>query len=239
MKILLRGQRPSLSRIVLAFVTAVLPLRAETVPAGQGAAPVLDVQVFDEVGRAASFRSMVEELGPGPVILLPIYTRCAASCLILTRKLEGALAEAHSAAPRRVVLFSFDPVETSGALAVFRKREHVPPDWKIVRANGVESARFFRSFGYSIMNEGGMLIHPNAVFLLDEKLNWRVTLVGEDWRPQELARALEETRHSGFAARVEMNPDQMAWVGLMGLITSFSVIVGWLVWRKPSSPLVS
>ena len=163
---------------------------ASTIPVAQSA-PIPDVQVLDEASRSASLRSMLTQSGGGPVILLPIFTRCAASCPVLTRKLETALGGINPAEPYRVVVFSFDPLETSESLRLYRLQQNVPADWKIVRSNEGEIRRFFGFFRYAVMNQDGKLVHPNEVFLLDQDLRWRWTLVGEDWSSTELASAIK------------------------------------------------
>ena len=210
--------------------------RASTIPASQSA-PIPDVQVQDEASRSASLRSMLTQSGGGPVILLPIFTRCAASCPVLTRKLETALGGLNPAEPYRVVVFSFDPLETSESLRLYRLQQHVPADWKIVRSNEDEIRRFFGFFRYAVMNLDGKLVHPNAVFLLDRDLRWRWTLVGEDWPGAELASAIKLTRSPGFVGGMKANPERLAWIGFVTFILSVSVATVWMVVRKePSGP---
>lgn len=210
--------------------------RASTIPASESA-PIPDVQVLDEASRSASLRSMLTQSGGGPVILLPIFTRCAASCPVLTRKLETALGGLNPAEPYRAVVFSFDPLETSESLRLYRLQQNVPADWKIVRSNEGEIRRFFGFFRYAVMNQDGKLVHPNEVFLLDQDLRWRWTLVGEDWSGTELASAIKLTRSPGFVGRMKANPERLAWMGFVTFILSVSVATVWMVFRKePGCP---
>jgi len=209
---------------------------ASTIPVSQSA-PIPDVQVLDEASRSASLRSMLTQSGGGPVILLPLFTRCAASCPVLTRKLELALGALNPAEPYRIVVFSFDPLETSESLRLYRLQQHVPADWKIVRSNEDEIRRFFGFFRYAVMNLDGKLVHPNAVFLLDRDLRWQWTLVGEDWPGAELASAIELTRSPWFVGGMKANPERLAWIGFVTFILSVSVATVWMVFRKePSGP---
>ena len=166
------------------------------------------------------------------MILLPIFTRCSASCPTLTRKLEAGLAAMKSAQPYRVVVLSFDPLETTESLRLYRAREQMPADWKLVRTQENEVRGFLGFFRYSVMNQEGTLVHPSEVFLLDEGLSWRWTLVGEDWRREELAAAIDRTRSPGFAAWLQAHPERLAWTGLAGAVLGIGVAMGWVVRRK-------
>jgi len=210
--------------------------RASTMPALQ-LATVPDVQVMDgdADGNAppAPLRTILGAAGSGPVILLPVYTRCSASCPILTRKLEAALEGMKSAAPFRVVLVSFDPLETPESLRLYRGREHVPANWKLVRASEDDIRSLFGFFRYSVMNQEGALLHPNEMFLLDGALNWRWTVAGEDWTPGELAAAIEQTRAPGLVANLKAKPEALAWAGFAGVVLGVGLALGWLLFRKP------
>jgi cytochrome oxidase Cu insertion factor (SCO1/SenC/PrrC family) len=181
-----------------------------------------------------SFRSLLSPTGNDPVILLPIYTRCVAGCPVLTHKLETALASMKSTEPYRVI--SFDPLETTESLRIYRAQEHVPANWKIVRSDESEIRRFFEFFRYTVMDQDGALIHPNEVFILDQALNWRWTLVGEDLPNEELATAIAQTRKPGFVAWLKANPERIAWIGFAAIVLSISSAGAWLIFRKPSSP---
>jgi SCO1/SenC len=219
---------------------------ANTIPALQ-AAPIPDVQVLDEASQPASLRSLLGQSGlgqsrlgqsrlnpsrGGPVILLPIFTRCTASCPVLTRKLEAALSSMNPAVPYRVVVFSFDPLETSESLRLYRMHQNVPADWRMVRSNEIEIRRFFGFFRYSVMNQEGKLVHPNEVFLLDQDLNWRWTLMGDNWTEREVTSAIDMTRAPGFGGWMKANPERLAWIGFVALILSVSVAMGWMARRK-------
>ena len=222
-------------RWLLAWVAVVLIVagysRATTMPALQ-LASIPDVLVLDEASRPISLRTTLEQAGAGPVILLPIFTRCSASCPTLTRKLEAGLAAMKSAQPYRVVVLSFDPLETAESLRLYRAREQMPSDWKLVRAQENEVRGFLGFFRYSVMNQEGTLVHPSEVFLLDEGLNWRWTLVGEDWTREDLAAVIDQTRSPGFAAWLQAHPERLAWIGLAGAVLGIGVAIGWVVRRK-------
>ncbi len=167
------------------------------------------------------------------MILLPIFTRCTASCPVLTRKLEVALSRIDPAKSYRVAVFSFDPLETGESLRLYRLNQNIPATWNIVRSNETEIRSFFGFFHYLVMNQEGKLVHPSEIFVLDQDLNWRWTLLGEDWTGREVASALEMTRSPGFSSWMKANPERLAWAGFATLILSVGVAVVWMIRRNP------
>ena len=105
---------------------------------------------------------MLTQSGGGPVLPLPIFTRCAASCPVLTRKLETALGGMNPAEPYRVVVFSFDPFETSESLRLYRLQQNVPAAWRSCVRDEGEIRRFFGFFRYAVMNQDGKLVHQRG-----------------------------------------------------------------------------
>lgn len=224
-------------RMLVAQVIFVLALasasHAGAIPALQPT-PIPDVPVLGEKSQPTSLRAVLQETGSGPVVLLPIFTRCSGSCPTLTRKLEAGLAAMKSSKPYRVVVISFDPLETDESLRLYRARERMPVDWMLVRTQGNDIQGFLNFFRYSVMNEEGTLVHPSEIFLLDGGLTWRWTLAGESWTQQELATAMERTRAPGLSAWLQAHPERLAWTGFAGLIVSMGVAVGWMLAGKPS-----
>ena len=76
--------------------------------AGKAVAPV---SWIDETGGA----HRMSEFTGYPVILLPVYTRCRTACVTNLAQLKSALTDAAADPTQfRVLLFSFDPTDTSG-----------------------------------------------------------------------------------------------------------------------------
>lgn len=220
----------SLGLIVLGMAGALsaFPSRAE---GETGPAP--DVTVWNEANQKVALSEELRKHGEGPVIVLPIYTRCGASCPVLTKKLEKETAGMAPGIAYRVLVFSFDAAETAESLQRFRKEENVPANWAMVRAEESEIRRFFDFFHYRVMTEGGVLIHPNEVFLLDRDLNWRLTLTGEEWNAARLQESLGWMESAGPVAWAAMNPAKIAVLGVVGLFGSFVLLLGWLIFRRP------
>ena len=223
-----------LKRIILVFaLLAVAPLYARVIPAIETAALIPDVQVLDEAGNETSLRTMLATMGSGPVVVMPIYTRCTASCPLQTQRLKQALAALNPAAPVRVLVFSFDPEETPGSISQYRTRESVPESWKIIRARLDAIRSFFGFFHYAVMNDKGEFIHPDQIFLLDPSLQWRFTVAGLNWSPQEIGQALGQARSLGIMTWVRTHPDALAWAGFSSVLFSIGLLGIWLVRYKP------
>jgi cytochrome oxidase Cu insertion factor (SCO1/SenC/PrrC family) len=221
----------------LVFALTASGARAEISPANSEAGRILDITVLGEWNRSNLLSAHLREAGAGPVIVLPVYTRCTMSCSTYTRKLEQEVARMGKEAAYRVLVISFDPTEDAESMRAFREREHVPAQWLVVRGEEAEIRRFFDFFHYSIMTEGGVLIHPSEIFLLDHELNWRATLTGTDWNASDLQKWLSRIEAPGISGWLAMNPEKLAWVGFGGLVLGLALTLSWLIWRKsPRQP---
>lgn len=218
----------------LAVVLCAFGVRGAVVPAKSDSGRIPNVAIWDEAGQKRSLWAELRRAGDGPVIVLPVYTRCAMSCPTLTRKLAQEAVRLGDSATYRVLIFSFDPTEDTESIREFRKREHVPANWLIVRAEDAEIRSFFDYFHYPIMTEGSVLVHSNEIFLLDHDLNWRATLVDVNWSSAELGEWIGRVESPGVRGWLAMNPEKLAWTGFSGLLLGVGVCVGWLIRRKPS-----
>ena len=207
--------------------------RGAVVPAQNDAGHIPNLTVWDETNRQNSLPEMLREAGNGPVILLPVYTRCTMSCPVLAAKLKAETARMMYGQSYRVLLFSFDPSEDAASLRGFREREKLPGKWMLVRAEETDIRRFSDFFHYSIMADGAMFVHPNQIFLLDHTLRWRATIIGVDWDATELGNWMQRVEAPGILGWVAMNPEKLVWIGFGGLLLSLVGAMGWLLWRKP------
>lgn len=158
------------------LLAAALPASAQLYPpASPGLAP-RGTAVFDRHGRRADLAGFLA--GPGPVILLPIFTRCGGTCPTLAGSLKGALAREHDV-PFRVVVFSFDASDRDADLESFRKDLALPDDWTFLRAADEGGARaFLDQFGYAVLQRNRMFIHPSEMFVLSARGRWSGTFAG-------------------------------------------------------------
>lgn len=112
---------------------------------------------FDQTGAKHS----LGELAGYPLILLPMYSQCRASCPANIRSLIRALSEAKvDAKDYRVLLFSIDPGETSNSLAQMRRIEAVPLGWLSGRANAAGVDALTNSIGFEFGRNGDQFMHP-------------------------------------------------------------------------------
>lgn len=221
---------------VLAYVGPLLVgtcAAAPVLPAQGANARIPNITVWDEADQRMPLSEALRRGGGGPAIVLPLYTRCGASCPVLTKKLEKETAGITVSRDYRVLLFSFDPTETGESLRKFREQEGVPRNWMLVRTDAQEIQNFVDFFRYRVMTEGGLLVHPNEIFLLDRGLNWRLTLIGEDWDAAKLESDLTMMESRGIGAWAAMNPAKVAAMGIIGLFGSCALALGWMVSRKP------
>jgi cytochrome oxidase Cu insertion factor (SCO1/SenC/PrrC family) len=228
----MRFIRISLTLFLLSLGTA--SARGAAVPAPANAGRIPDIPVWDEANQQSSLWQKLQLAGDGPVILLPVYTRCTLSCPSLTRKLKQEAARLSTGVPFRVLLFSFDPAEDGQSLRDFRQREQLPADWLLVRTTDTNIRQFSDFFHYSILTEGSVLVHPNQLFLLQHNLRWRATLIDVDWDAAELRTWLSRMESPGLFGWLAMNPETLAWIGLGGLSLALAFMVSWLIVRKPS-----
>jgi cytochrome oxidase Cu insertion factor (SCO1/SenC/PrrC family) len=218
----------------LAVVLCASEVHGAVVPAKSDSGIIPNVAIWDEAGQKRSLWAELRGAGDGPVVVLPVYTRCTMSCPTLTRKLEQEALRLGGSTAYRVLIFSFDPTEDAESIREFRQREHLPAKWLLVRAEEAEIRSFFDYFHYSIMTEGGVLVHPNEVFLLDHDLNWRATLVDVNWSSAEFGEWIGRVESPGVRGWLAMNPEKLAWTGFAGLLLGAVVCLGWLIQRKPS-----
>ena len=227
-----------ITRAVLIVMFLATPAYARIIPAVDTAATIPDARVLDESGTRTTVRSILGTMGGGSVVLLPVYTRCSASCPLQTQKLKRALAGSDSVSVR-VLIFSFDPGETAATLDEYRKRENIPVNWRTIRSDAPAIRGFFDFFHYSVLNEKGEMIHPDQIFLMDPSLRWRFTMAGLNWNPQEFDEALGETSSPGIVLWARTHPDTLAWAGLFSILFGVGLLCVWLVRHKPANPTVA
>jgi cytochrome oxidase Cu insertion factor (SCO1/SenC/PrrC family) len=204
------------------------------VPAGMNAGKIPDLTVWDEADVQHSLWDALRAAGPGPVIILPVYTRCTMSCPILARMLVQQTSQIGGGAPYRVLIFSFDPGDDARALRQFRTQKSLPSSWIVVRSGPAEIRRFCDFFHYSILTEGPVMIHTNQMFLLDHNFQWRATFIGESWNAADLRTWMRRAESPGLFGWLAMNPEMLAVIGSGGLLLSLLLILGVLLLRSRS-----
>jgi cytochrome oxidase Cu insertion factor (SCO1/SenC/PrrC family) len=208
---------------------------AAVVPADRNAGQIPDIAVWDEANLHSTLWEKLRAAGSGPVIVLPVYTRCTMSCPVLARMLVKETSQMSGGAPYRVLIFSFDPGDDAEALRKFRVQEGLPPTWMLVRSDAGDIRRFCDFFHYSILTEGSVMIHLNQIFLLDHTFQWRATFIDQGWNAAELRTWMKRVESPGFWGWVAMNPESLAFIGFGGMLLSLALILAVLLWRFPVS----
>jgi len=219
-------------QFVTALVFAVCTRAMAVVPAGSNAGTLPDITVWDEGNIRSALWAKLEAGGGGPVFVLPVYTHCTMSCPVLASKLARETARLAHGTAYRVLIFSFDPTDDAAALREFRVKEKLPDNWMLVRASAEDIRTFCDFFHYSILTEGSVMIHTNQIFLLDHTLRWRVTFVDENWSVADLTLWMKRSESGGLLSWIAMNPEQLAFISLGGMLLSLLLILWVLVSRS-------
>lgn len=218
--------------VALALVSGAGALAAT--PVGMSAGKIPDIAVWDDADIQHSLWDELRAAGKGPVLVLPVYTRCTMSCPILARMLVEQTSRIGGGAPYRVLIFSFDPGDDARALRQFRAQKSLPSTWILARSDAANIRRFCDFFHYTVMTEGSVMIHTNQMFLLDHSLRWRATFVDQSWSAAELRTWMMRVESPGLFGWIEMNPEAMVFGGFGGLLLSLALILAALLWHSRS-----
>ena len=194
-------------------------------PEGGSAGQIPDMRVWDETDHESTLWQKLEADGSGPVIVLPVYTRCTMSCPITARMLADETARMQGSTPYRVLIFSFDPADDAAALRQFRKDQGLPAAWTLVRSDAGDIRRFCDFFRYPVLTEGSVMIHNNQFFLLDHSLQWKATFIDKDWDGADLRKWMGRVEKPGILGWIAMNPQKVELAGFAGLLLGFALIV--------------
>jgi cytochrome oxidase Cu insertion factor (SCO1/SenC/PrrC family) len=206
---------------LLAVLLAVFvgPAQAQLYPALKPGLIPGGVAVVDERGRP---RDMGEILpGPAPVVLLPIFTKCQASCPVLAQNLKAALEGRRGEPALRVIVFSFDATDTDASLRAFRREMALPSDWTLVRAVRPGGALgYLDQFGYAVMQSDGGFVHPNEALVFSSGGRWSAILLGTDFSSEALdsaARGAMEIDRPTLLSRFKGSfSDPQSWAAWSG-----------------------
>jgi len=204
------------------------------VPAGINPGRIPNITVWDEANVQHTLWEELRAAGTGPVIVLPVYTRCTMSCPVLARMLVQQGSQIGSGTPYRVLIFSFDPGDDAQALRQFRIQEKLPPTWILVRSGAADIRRFCDFFRYTVLTEGTVMIHANQIFLLNHNLEWRATFIDQSWNAADLRTWMSRVESPGLFGWLAMNPEVMVFAGFGGLLLSLVLILGVFI-KRPQS----
>lgn len=225
---------PSTLLLTLALALASGATALAVTPAGMNAGKIPDITVWDEANVQHSLWDELRAAGTGPVIVLPVYTRCTMSCPVLARMLVQQTSQISGGTPYRVLIFSFDPGDDAQALRQFRVQKKLPSAWILVRSGAADIRRFCDFFHYTVLTEGPVMIHTNQMFLLDHNLQWRATFIDQSWNAADLRTWMSRAESPGLFGWLAMNPEVLVFIGFGGLLLSLILILGILILRPRS-----
>lgn len=211
------------SRIVSALLAAVAIQVGSAVSVAQGQAmtdetswsgPVPDVPLLLD---STQHRTMtrLSDLGDGPILLMPIFTRCRAVCSLMAERLQTAWAVTDPEGLRaKVLLVSFDPQDTLEDLRRFRTLHRVPAAWKLAALEREEGLRFFASLGFRWMSlERRQFDHDGKLFILTHAGEVSAILGPEQLTTERLRAEVDAAIHGpSLARRLGTH-----WIGFFGV----------------------
>lgn len=205
-----------LGAVLLAACAALFPPIGPGPAASEREAPdrVPDVALLldrAEAGRAPR----LSELGPGPLLVLPVFTHCRSTCGLMVRRLQAAWGESGPAEARaRVLVVSFDPQDTPGDLARFRTLYGLPAAWELAALEREEGLRFFTSLGFQWLTlQNRQFDHAGKLFVLTGDGRRSAVLGADQLTGERLAAELDAAAHGPSLAR------QIGthWIGFFGV----------------------
>lgn len=133
-----------------------------------GGSKIPQITLFDDAGRSR----LTDSLSGQITVLLPMYTRCMGACSTNVASLRSALNKTDvDLAKTRILLFSFDPAETSANLASYRKSQNLPLSWLLARSDEAGTRKLMDWLGYPYSKEQGQYLHRNSAFVVSPDLS--------------------------------------------------------------------
>lgn len=224
--------------MIRARLAALLNVTWALLLAGFGPVPMPDIQRV--AGRSlpnVSFQDDVQRwrklssLGGQPLIVVPTYTTCHASCPMLVAGLKRGLLEADlDVRTFQVFLFSFDEGNTPAELAAFRRAHQLPASWVVARLERDAIRALTQALDYRTLRQQGAWVHPNAVGFVSPDQRIAKFLYGVSFSGREIRNALSVAREAtDWSTR--MAPWALS-LGMVGLTLSTVVFVHLLGARK-------
>ena len=137
------------------------------------------------------------ELRGLPVVVLPIYTSCGATCPRITGSLKrGLLAMKGDVRSYQVFVFSFDAADTIADLRDFSRVQKLPASWTVAHLKPDAIAKMTEALDYRVSSQNHEWTHPNAVAFLSPDLKLAKWLFGIEFTPEQLQQALGIARGS-------------------------------------------
>lgn len=207
-------------------------------PLASAAAGTVDdpVLLLDTLDRGPGVR--LTELGPGPYVVVPIFTSCRAVCSRVAKILKSAWEDQGPDGSRaRIVLVSFDPRDTREDMAHFRELFDLPRAWYLATMEREDGLSFFSSLGFQWRTlTRRQFDHSGKIFVLDDELRISAVL-GPDQLSSERLSAETQAAASGGALARRIGTHWVGFFGVGVVLLSLVVAVTWekARWTKQST----
>lgn len=155
-----------------------------------------DIQVTTPKGERKSIYEFLT--GKNPVLLSPVYTKCAGACSIITGGLEGSINELGTLGKDfSIITFSFDSKDTPADLESFRKRWKLDGRyWNVVSSDEAGIRELLTSIDFQVDYDSimGQYAHPNMVIVLTPTGKISRYVYGISPKPNDLRLSLLEAK---------------------------------------------
>lgn len=149
------------------------------------------IRFWDDSGRSR----LLSEFSGRPLLIVPMYTKCRASCSNLVSGVTQALAQSKVDPTSYIVLlFSFDSRDGSKDLREFRNKLKVPLAWKLGAAEASSSRALMDAIGFRYASAGGEFSHGNMVAVLDGDMKLAKSVYGTRFLAGQLDNAIGAAR---------------------------------------------
>jgi cytochrome oxidase Cu insertion factor (SCO1/SenC/PrrC family) len=214
----------------LAAGLAALILGAGALPSvADDAQPVPDAALMlDSADEGVTVR--LTELGKGPYVVAPIFTRCRAVCSLVAKSLHSAWGErGPEGVSAQIVLVSFDPEDTQADMAHFRELFDLPHTWSLATLEREEGLKLFSSLGFRWRTlSKRQFDHSGKIFLLTEDLRIAAVLGPDQLTPERLQAEVEAASSgASLARRIGTH-----WVGFFGVGVILLLLLVAVTWDR-------
>jgi cytochrome oxidase Cu insertion factor (SCO1/SenC/PrrC family) len=190
-----------------------------------------NVSFEDDSGRKRELRS----LGGQPLVVLPVYVSCHATCTRIAMGLKQAVLDAElDLRSYQVLVFSFDPNDSVEDLREFRRMQKLPASWVLGRFEPESIRTVLDALDYRAFRDGSEWAHPNAVAFVSPEQTVAKFLYGVSFTSEDVSGAIAVAQ-----AAVDWQGRAAPWAlafGMMGLTLSTVTVVHLLGRRRERGP---
>ena len=149
-----------------------------------------DISFFNEENKKLTLQSLPQDKA---FLLVPFYTHCTSACPLNVSHLKDVL-KTSSAKDYQVILFSFNPNDTSQDLKDFRKALQVPKGWLTLRASSKDTNTILEALDFRYMTQGADFVHSNTLVVLSPKFKISKFIQGLSYTTKFLDASVREAK---------------------------------------------